>query len=435
MKNKILSRLLITVVLILTLYPSFQVQAKVQEFTDLYLELNLPEDTVILTKDTPNTDEQWKTAGITDPKSEKDSFTDMGVQAILFDPTTKTTVRLLQKQSSETKNIFNLSLLSEEKLTEFFSGLTGSSDETTKTAIAKYPHQEATFFRYSVEMTQNGQPLSELIYGTIVNGSSLTFDMFKKNITDPFDESFVKELVAGTHFTKLLDKAEVEKQERESIIRLIIGFVILIAIIVVWILISKNKRKKLDIIKKNKTEALTRFYIEQTQNEEKNIKDTVLFSNRTKYTEEIIKNYCYYNEFIKKFKFWISMAVLYIVILALLVNTNNAIFGFPIAIILLFVFIYYQGIRIEKLVNSMMKIYDKKKSMDAVFTFYEKYFTLSGIQFISKYPYSQITEIKEYKNYIYIYLGPEKAFYLKNDGFEQGTDNFISFITTAAKSV
>jgi len=435
MKKKILSRLLITVVLILSIYPSFQVQAKVQDFSDLYMELNVPEDTIILTKDTPNTDEQWKTVGIADPKSEKDNFGNMGVQAILYDPNTETTVRLLQKQSTETNNIFNLSLLSEEKLAAFFDGLTEPSDENTKTTIEKHPQQEAVFFRYSVETTQNGQPLSELIYGTIINGSSVSFDIFKKNSTEPFDESFIKELVAGTHFTKLLDKTEVENLEQDSNIHLIAGFVILIVIIVVWVLISKKRRKKLDVIKKIKSEALAKFYMEQTQKKENNIKDTVLFTNRTIYSEEIIKTYCYYNDFIKKFKFWISMAVFYIAVLALLFNSGFAILSLPIAIFLLFIFIYYQGIRIEKLVSRMIKVYGKNKSMEAVFTFYESYFTLSGIQFISKYPYTQITIVKEYKNYIYLYIGPEKALYLKKDGFEQEADNFIKFIETVSKSV
>ncbi len=428
MKNKMFSKLLITLVVILAVYPSFKVQAKVQDFPDLYIELNVPEDTIILTKDTPDTDEQWKMAGITDPKGEKATFSDMGVQAILFDPGTKTTVNLLQKQSSETNDIFNLSLLSEEKLTAFLNDLAGSSDENAKASIEKYPQQEATFFRYSIEMTQNGDSLTELIYGTIVNGYSISFDIFNKNSSEPLDESFLKKLVAGTHFTALLDKAEVEKQVKTSTLRLIVGLIILIAMIVVCILISQNRSKKQKAVKESRTQALSRFYADQKLKAEQNIKDTQLFVNQTKYSEEVIKNFCYYNEFIKKLNLWIAMGVLFLVVLVLLFNSASAIISGTIALILLFIFIYYQGIRIEKLVNRMMKVYNKNKSMEAVFTFYENYFTLSGIQFISKYPYTQITEIKEYKNFIYIYLGPEKALYLKKNGFEQGADNFMEFI-------
>ncbi len=431
MKSKIFSRLLLTVLLIMAVCPSFQVQAKVQDFPGLYIELNMPEDTVILTKDTPNTDEQWKAAGITDPKAEKETFNSMGVQAIFFDPNTKTTVRLLQKQTSETKSIFNLSLLSEDELENFLKELAANNDENAKTSVEKYPQQETPFFRYSIELTQDGIPLTEIIYGTVVNGYSISFDAFKKNSIEPIDENFIKELVAGTHFTGFLDKTEVEKQEREAFIRLIIGFVLLIAVIVILVIINKNRSKKQKVLKNKKSEALTKFYTEQKRKEEQNIKDSVLYINRTQYSEEVIKNFCHYNEILKKFKLWISMAVLFIIILSLLYNSGNVIIGWSIAIILLFVFIYYQGIRIEKMVGRMMKLYDKDK--EAIFTFYEDYFTLSGVQYISKYPYTQLTEVKEYKDYIYIYSGPEKAFYLKKDGFDQGADDFMEFIKKAVK--
>ncbi|WMJ86363.1 YcxB family protein [Anaerocolumna sp. MB42-C2] len=432
MKNKLMSRFLITVIIVMAVYPSFQVQAKVQEFSELYLSLNLPEDTVVLTKDTPDTDAKWNEAGITDPKSEKSNFSKMGVRAVLYDPNTKTTVRLLQKYSNQTKDIFNLSLLSKDKLTDFLNELGTSNDKSAKMEITEYPHKEATFFRYSIEMTQNGAPLTEIIYGTIVNGSTITFDTFKNSSIDTVDETFVKELVAGTHFTKFFDKAEIEKQEKASTFRLLLSLVILTVIIVIWIFLVKKKNKKKKLLKDKKTEALTKFYIEQKQKEEQNLKDTILYVNRTEYTEEVFKDYFHFNEIIKRLKTWIIMGVSFFVILMFLYTSGPGVLGCAIALILLFVFIYYQGIRIEKLVGAMKKIYDKNKSKEAVFTFYEDYFTLSGIQYISKYPYMQITEIKEYKNYIYIYIGPEKAFYLKKDGFEQNLSDFTKFIKQQA---
>ena len=334
MKNKLFCRFLITVILVLAVYPTFQVQAKIQDFPDIYMQLNLPEDTVILTEDTPDTDEKWKAAGITDPKSEKDNFSKIGVKAILYDPNTKTTVRLLQKYSNETKEIFNLSLLSKEELSDFLNQLGTSNDESAKMEVTEYPHEEALFFRYSIEMTQNGGPLTEIIYGTIVNGSTITFDTFKSDSIDTVDETFVKELVAGTHFTKFLDKAEVAKQERDSQIRLLLSLVVLIAIIVLLVYRNKKKSKKQKVLKDKKTEALTRFYMEQKQKEEQNIKDTVLYVNRTKYSEEVFKDYYHYNEIIKKLKLWIIMAVSFIIILMFLYTSGPGVLGCAIAIIL-----------------------------------------------------------------------------------------------------
>jgi hypothetical protein len=39
-----------------------------------------------------------------------------------------------------------------------------------------------------------------------------------------------------------------------------------------------------------------------------------------------------------------------------------------------------------------------------------------------------ITEIKEYKDCIYLYLGSDRAHYLKKDGFEKGLEEFEKFI-------
>ena len=433
MKSKLVSKIFFVLAILLVLYPSFLVQAKVQDFSNLYMELNLPDDTIVLTKDTPDTDELWKTAGISDPKSEKDKFDDMGVQAIFYDPSTKSLVRLLQKQSSEARKIFNLSLLSEDELNDFLNGFVNTEDENTKLNIEKYPQDEAVFFRYTVEAVNETQRFTEIIYGTLVNGSTLSFDIFKENATEPIDESYIKQLVAGTHFTKFLDKNEVDKQERLAIIRLIASLLVLVVIVVIWIFLRKNKDKKQKVIKDKKSEALTKFYMEQKQKEENNIQERHLFTNHTTYSQEVLKNFCYYNQFIKRIILWGCMAALYIIVVLLLISSPSTILGGLIAVVLLFIFVYYQGIRVEKLVERMLKVFDKNKSMEAIFTFYEDYFTVSGIQYISKFPYLQVTEIKEYKNYIYIYIGPDKAFYLNKDGFEESYQDFMKFIKDVSK--
>jgi hypothetical protein len=398
------------------------------------MELTVPDQTVILTKDTPDTDENWKKAGITEPKDEKKTMNDMGVLAVLYDPQTDTSVRLMQKNSSKTKTIFNLSLLSEEQLKEFLDTFVAETDENAKATIEKYPQPEIPFYRYGIELEQDGILFKEVIYGTVVNGIAVNFDIYSQDSKEPIDESFMKELVATAHFTKFLDKAEVAEQAKSFTIRFIIFLVIIIGLITAIVFSHRKRNRKLKAAKVDKTDALTKFYMDQKKKEEQNIKDSVIYVNHTKYTEEVVKDFCHYNELIKKLNVWISMALCFILILLFLYFSDFGLIGCGIALILLFVFVYYQGIRIEKLVSRTMKMYDKNKSTEAVFTFYEDYFTLSGIQYISKYPYMQVTEIKEYKDYIYLYNGADKAFYLKKDGFESGSGDFIAFIKEIVKN-
>ena len=69
--------------------PSTVTYAKVQRFEDLYLEITVPEDTIVVDADTSNWDELWQKIGIMNPKEEKKTLNQMGVRAILFDPDTE----------------------------------------------------------------------------------------------------------------------------------------------------------------------------------------------------------------------------------------------------------------------------------------------------------------------------------------------------------
>ncbi len=434
MKNKIVSALLIAIVFTLAVIPSSQVQAKVQDFSDVNIELTLPDDTIVLTKNTPDKDKGWVSAGIADIKSEKDNMSKMGVKAVFYDPKTKSLIRFLQKQSSQTSKIFNLSLLSEKEKTDFFNSLLATKDENTKTAIEEYPQKEAVFFRYSLEVNKDNSNMTELVYGTIVNGYTFSFDIYQSTKSAPIDETFMKTLVDGTHFTKFLDKAEVEKEVKNSIIRALVEFAVFIVLIIIWIVYRKRKNKKQKLLKDVKGAALSKFYAAKKEREEQNMKEEILFTNRTKYTEQIIKDFCYYNRFLKRIVTWVIMAVLSLVVLVLLSQSKVGLLGCIVAIILIFIFVYYQGVSVEKVVERTVKSYDKSKGMEAVYTFYEDYFTISGIQYISAFPYLQITEMKQYKDLIYIYLGPDKAFYLKKDGFDKGSEDFIKFMDTAIKA-
>jgi hypothetical protein len=433
MKKLKWKQLLILIITVILLCPTYQVQAKVQGFQSLYMEVTLPDDTIVLTADTPNMDEQWSQAEITDPKSVKKTFSSMGVQAILYDPVTKTEVRLLQNSSSESSEVFNLSLLSEDELTNFLNGLLTSTDENTTYTIEKYSQEEVPFFRVSIQMKNDTGTASELIYGTVVNGKVISYDIYHENSSEPINENYIKELVAGTHFTEFLDKAEVEKEGKRNMIVLVTSALILIGLVILLIVLTTRKNKKQVLIKKQKSATFAKFFKEQAEKEAQNIHDPVHFLNRTTYTEEVVKQFCYYDAIFHHLKRWIITVLLFLVLLLSFLDTKYALLSVIIAVILLFFTIYFQGLQIEKTIKTTMKTYEKNRSMEAVFTFCDDYYTLSGIQSSSKYPYVQITEIKEYKEYIYLYLGSEKALYLKKDGFEQELAEFMKFIKDKIK--
>jgi NADH:ubiquinone oxidoreductase subunit 6 (subunit J) len=392
------------------------------------MEVTLPENVIILTPETSNIDPMWNEIGITDPAAEKKTMKEMGVQAILYDPTTAATVRVLSKHNSDSEEVYNLSLLSEDELTAYLDKIFSTTDESTTYTIEKYDHSELPFYRLDLHLSKEGTEYSEVVYGTIANGYSISYDIYAKNNAKPLDESFIKEVVAGTHFTEFLDKAEVEIQQRKALTNLFIVVCVFLVLLVAFFVLRSRSKKKENLKKKVKTEALSRFFTAQRQNEEQNIKDTPIFSNRTKYSEDLIKTFYTYDRIWKRLKLWIATVAILLLLIASFYSTGS-IYVCIIAVGVAGVFVYQYYSQTEKAILREVKAYKSSKNSEALFTFYEDYYTLSGIQSSSKYPYIQVTEIKEYKEYVYLYLGSERAHYLAKDGFEHGLEEFKSFMS------
>ena len=433
MNKSRLKYLFLLIMLVFVFYPSTQVQAKVHSFQNLSMEVTLKEDTLLLTSETPSNDPLWAEAKISDPSAEIKTMKQMGVQALLYDPSTATTVRVLSKQTTDSRKIFHLSLLSKEELTTFLNSLFTAPDENTTYSMEQYPQSEIPFYHLSIQVAKAGTEYSEVIYGTIANGYSISYDSYVTNSQEPMNEAFLKELVADTHFTEFQDKAEVEREQRSATTTLIIAFAVLLGIIIVWIIIRRRINQKQKLVKKQKSEALAHFFTVQRQREEQEIKDVSVFINRTTYSEEVIKTFYTYNLLWKHLKLWIVTAIVFLVFLVSF-YTSNSIWICIIAIVALIVFIYVQYFQAEKVIIRETKAYKSNKSNQAVFTFYDDYYTLSGLQSSSKYPYLQITEVKEYKDYIYLYLGSDRAHYLKKDGFDQDVPKFLNYIKEHSKA-
>jgi ABC-type multidrug transport system fused ATPase/permease subunit len=265
-----------------------------------------------------------------------------------------------------------------------------------------------------------------------MNGYTISYDIYQSNSSKAIDESYIQKLVADTHFTLIMDKAEAARQERLATITMAVISAVLIVLFILWrVLRKKSLRKKLEA-KKQRTDALTQFFIRQRQKEEDNIRDTPLMTNHTTFSEAVIKTFYMYDRLIHHIKLWIISGALILIFLATLYSSGSLLVML-ITILLVIVFVYIQGFQIDKAINRAMKVYEKNKNMNAVYTFYEDYFTLSGIQSNSVYPYIQITEVKAYKEYIYIYLGVDKAHYLQKSGFEPGLEQFLELMKRNGK--
>ncbi len=433
MHKKMKAAFLLLVLPVLFFIPSAEANATVQNFENLYMEVTVPDDTIIVPVDTPNGDELWSKIGIINPKDEKEILNQMGVQAILFDPNTNASVKLIQKRSTKSAEVFNLSLISEAEREDFLTGLFTAPDDNTTFHIEAYAQPELPFFRLELNVNSADMKAMEVIYGTVVNGYLMSYDLYQENSSQPLDETYIKALVEGTHFTEFLDKAEVEQQGRQAMTTLVIGIVALVAIIILLVFLSSRRKKQRMAARKEKSAVLSDFYREQKRKEDLNIKDPVLYTNHTVYSEEVIKNFCFYDAVFHHIKLWIATVIIYILLLALLNNSSQALLGSIAVTVVGFFFLLYQSIQVEKNTKKLAKSYAHSKSKEAIVQFYEDHYTLSGIQSSVKNPYLQVTEYREYKNYIYLYLGSDRAIYLDKNGFDKNVAEFKKFINDKIK--
>lgn len=428
--KKLIQKLLVIILITQFMVPISVAHAEVLTFPALNMELNIPKETIILTMDTPIADETWKLAGINDPISEIKTMKQMGVKAILFDSITKTRVSILSKQTQQSEEIFHLSSLSEEELNNFLSNII-EQDANTTCQVEKYLQKETTFFRLYIETLQNNLKYKELVYGSIVNGSIISFHIYQDKAEATMNESYVKSLVDGVHFTKYFDKTEINEQEQFATTFRTVSTVVLLITLVAWILLLRKRKQKYNALAKRRAEEISKFY--SKKKETGDTKSTILFHNRSEYSKKVFQTFFLYHEVISKTKQWIILSALCIVTFILFHMAGSGLLSYLQIVALILILVYIKKVSIEKQVNREIKFFNLSERLEMKFQFFEDYLSMGGNSQTTKYPYLQIIKVREYKNYIYLYLDINKAIYLNKDGFDPKAEDFITFIKQKQK--
>ena len=395
--------------------------SQILTFDDLYMTLEISDNLIVLTPDTPKNDSRWAEAGIIQVDSKLKEFKDMGVKAMFYEKQSSTSVTMMVKDSSKTREIVNLIGMTETELQEYFNTLIGKESETLESTVEKYMHKQTPFFKLRIQSKEGVSPVSEVIYGTIMNGKSYAFDIYKEgSYIQGEEEEIARALVDKVTFTKILEASEIAR-ESEIGIKDFAAPILFILIIAAIILIYNKKNKKASQIKKKIAQDMQEYRLNRRKLEEagKLQKEEVLFTNTTEYHDQALKTYCTYNHFFKRIWFWCYVIVLYLVILGYSLFFTTSVWITIIVTVAGVAYGYYQGIVVEKMSEAMKKRYAGSRSKNAITKFYDDYFTVSGIQYISDFPYVQVTEVRKYKNYIYLYLGSELAYFVDMTAFSE----------------
>lgn len=411
---------------------SSEAETKTYVVEDLKLELTIPADAIILTQDTSLTDPIWKEAGIDNPSQSIEEYQSVGVEAEIVTSDLQNHVRIIKGDTEKTQSIFTFNDYSKEDLDAYFQSLAETESDAITMTCVSFPHAQTTFFKLDTVAVpgKNATDFREIVWGTIINGTTTGFSVYAEDgvITDE-QIAFAENMVTQCRFTEILPRPQQEVSEMELIIAAVavLGIITLMIGFVCW---SILRRKRMKEEAKVYAEQITNFRMAQKiDNKERDHEVSALFVNRTEHDEQAIMQFAHYQAY------WHHpLNLVYYVLISLagliicLVSNDT----WWILLLMLGVFgycIYYVVTLPNKIGGRIREVFRKLPNKTATFTFFDNDFRLSGIQSPALYPYAQITEAREYKNYFYLYFGEQVTYYLRKDQFELGTaDEFARFL-------
>ena len=405
--------------LLVTAAPAVRSLAAALDFPAQGISLEIDEDVLTMTPTTSKYDEVWAKAGVTDPASKLKEFQSMGVVAAFFDPQTKTTVNFISNRNTITAEQFTLAGMTDAQVEEYIGGLMQSGEDVS-TQVQAIPHETVPFFRLVIDGMSDKAKGREIIYGTIINGQMLQFDIYTETIQD-VDESFLIRILDSLKFTSILTREDYEAQAQEAMRKFFIGagvfFGLLVALVIYAIIRKRHRKRKLAAI----SDAVTAFR-ERRKNGEIDSDEVPEFVAHIELNDAAINTFGTFNTWLRVWPVLAGCTLLYLAIIWLMLSK-----GFPMYALLTvvagIVLLYMHYTRLEKLKEAMKKRFRSKNKPVMTVRFYNDYFTTGGLESVSEYIYKQITDVSIYQDYIFIYTGDESAVMLTKAGVEGGKAN------------
>lgn len=164
--------------LALALVLALPFSAAAETFSTEDFTMEIPEGTYVFTPTTSTEDPNWAMAGVANPESELSTLAEMNGVAELVTEDGETTILVQQQESDQTQAYFNLRYLTEKQQADFLDAIMQS--QTDEITVDKYylDVDGQPFYRIRIDGTYQETGYHELIYGTIVNGFTLAFNIY-----------------------------------------------------------------------------------------------------------------------------------------------------------------------------------------------------------------------------------------------------------------
>ena len=397
-----------------------------QNFPMQYLTIDVPDDYIRLDTSLKDADPIWVQAEIPDAKNAKEEYEARGAVAVYFVPDTHSYIYFVQKKTDEALRAFDISGYSDEDLIEYAKKILPEI-ENTEITVGTYAHPDMNMYKINLsETTEDG--ISEVTYGTIVNGMGIQFSMDDSRNREGLKEELLLDFVNHIKLTTKMTREEYSARVRKTWITIGCFFGGGILLMVIMYIISKQQKKK----KKKKIDTVSKklYDFRMRRKDGKVDLTNIKYEVETDYDAKLIEAYSTYNFWFKNIKKELVMALIYVAFVGYatyLGSTFVCIVGITVAFLLL----YFKFSGKEKFQDNQMKRYEikKKKSVTAVYRFYDEFFTLSGIDSIAEYIYPQVFKMANYQGYLLLYISDDNALVIDVEKLpDEDRTAFINFI-------
>lgn len=393
-----------------------------ETWTGVDFTFQAPEGLYQLGPNTQETDPVWALAGVGDVESRLKDYKEMGVLVNFLDGPTDITV--MQKETDDSKRIFDLRLMDEDDKPGFLDGLAKSGNEDVTVDKSWFENKSGLLF-YRVKIDVAGeQEMHELIYGTIMNGYSLNIDIHTigSEMTRE-QEELVRQMADSMVFTNILEKPPEDYSKAINALLLMVLMLAAVAGPIIYVPIKSKRDKKQ---KAKLAEQLSKFHRENGKDV---AQGEAAFVNDTDCTREAIRRFSYYQAYVKNMGEVIFGALLCVVTLCVAFLIDS-VWWIKLAAAAVTVYYAYKLIAMPGALEKIqIKVHSQGTSQTAHYTFYPDVFRVSGIQSSNVVPYFQLLEVRKCGQYYYLYYGPDNAYLVDAYGFKLGeAGDFEKFI-------
>lgn len=400
-----------------------------------YMSYTFPQDVIILSNDTPINSEDWAAAGISVPAEYYQRYDDLSVVAHFVSPGGRYGVYLAKKTSLAVSSIYNLSVASEEIKAAVLEDCDKINQNEGFNSVAEFVEiGDYLFVQNRIHFQNETTTMDEISYMTVMNGVSYTFSSHIYGALEQGDLDYIMMIVSALTFTTIQDVPQ-QDTSFKAVFSGLLPLLLAVAVLIALIVYLKVRSARLKRRKKEIADGLSEFRARRRELEEAGElqESETLFLNKTIHGDDALRKFAIFHSYRKNpltIPIYLVSIVLSIAIIVSLIARDSDSWFFMLVFAAIALYSAYRLLTTsKKITRELLRSYQKYPNRVAIFSFRDDSYRLSGLQSNGIYPYLQITECYETKEFFYLYFGEDHAYLVNKAGFALGdADDFSGFI-------